>query len=288
MTKGNPLTLPRLSGSQFWTDYAYREGYRVQQKAKSGQWRLLDADSRRIAQGQRESVLETFAQNAPQYRPKKHIVVLLHGLMRTCGSMAPLERRIVKAGFEDTYRFSYASSRQSMSESADALKQVLEAWPECRLSFIGHSMGNIVVRRMLSDLSHDDPTGILNRCESMIMLGPPNQGAAISRMLAPTGLYEFFTGDGGMELGPGWQEFCNHMAVPSFPFAIVAGELKWNWNPLIGRRNDLLVEVDETRLEGCDEFHIVRCVHALLMNHSKVHELIVDFLRSNSTSIAIN
>ncbi len=98
--------------------------------------------------------------------------------------------------------------------------------PETQFSFVGHSMGNIVVRHLISDLQRDgDPHGVLDRCRSMVMLGPPNQGAAIARRLAPTGLYGILTGKGGLELGPDWEDFVQNLATPSFPFAIIAGDV---------------------------------------------------------------
>ena len=49
-------------------------------------------------------------------------------------------------------------ARRSISDHARALKEVLENLPShTELRFVGHSMGNIVVRHLIADLKKDDP-----------------------------------------------------------------------------------------------------------------------------------
>lgn len=153
-------------------------------------------------------------------------------------------------------------------------------------SFVGHSMGNIVVRHLIGQLQDDDSQQLLNRCCSMVMLGPPNQGAAISRRLAPTGLYGWITGQGGLELGPQWETFVEELATPPFPFLIIAGDvsnlsvpLK---NPLIDGSSDFVVGVDEARLEGAESLETVPVLHSFLMNDPASIEMTVDFIEKHS------
>lgn len=294
------LTRPRLSksrlnlgmktggGTQLWTDHLYRDGYRIQQNVLTAHWRLLDADDVRKAWGTRDhcqSVLDELHPRSPDAVAPAHVIVLLHGLMRTRHSMKPLERRLIEAGYPQVIRFSYASSRSSIGNHAAALRELLENLPASTpISFVGHSMGTIVVRHLVGDLQRQgDPQGLLSRCRSMVMLGPPNQGAAIARRLAPTGLYGIITGKGGLQLGPGWEEFVQHLATPPFPFAIIAGDLseKRLQNPLVERSGDFIVGVEEAQLEGAESFQIVPVVHCWLMNDPAVMESTIDFLGSH-------
>ncbi|MGB7323626.1 MAG: lipase, partial [Rubripirellula sp.] len=189
------LPIKTGGGTQLWTDYAYRNGCRIQQNSLTGHWRLIDDQDVRRAWGSREACqseldhLKPLVAGVPT--ESRHVVVLLHGLMRTHHSMKPLETTLSKAGVDEVIRFAYASTRSSISDHAAALREVIEAMPaNAQFSFVGHSMGNIVVRHLLGDLQRDgDPAGVIPRCRSMVMLGPPNQGAAIARRLAPTGLY---------------------------------------------------------------------------------------------------
>ena len=284
------LAVKTAGGTQLWTDHINRGGYRIQQNVLTTHWRLLDANDVRQAWGTRahcESILDEMSP-APQTADKpKHVVVLLHGLMRTHHSMKPLEANLAEEGFSNVIRFSYASSRSSIGDHASALREVLENLPaDTEVSFIGHSMGNIVVRRLIGDLERaNDPKAILPRCRSMVMLGPPNQGAAIARRLAATGVYEWITGKGGMELGPEWAAFVQQLATPEFPFAIIAGDLSKNSvtipNPLVDGSSDFVVSVDEAKLDGAESFETVPVLHSFLMNDESARKITVEFIKSH-------
>jgi hypothetical protein len=287
-TKSSRLNVPTKTagGTQLWTDYAWRQGFRVQQHALTGHWRLLDAGNVRRAWGTKAQCLESLEMLMPRpEQPEKpqHTVVLLHGLMRTARCMKPLEAAFKEAGVDTVIRFSYASTRCSILDHATALREVLEGLPpNSQFSFIAHSMGSIVIRRLIGDLQQGpDPEGILPRCQALVMLGPPNQGAAIARRLAnTTGLYGFITGKGGLELGPQWDDFVEHLAIPPFPFAIIAGDRSESrlQNPLIDRSSDFLVSVEEAKLDGSEQFHVVPVIHSKLMTDKRAKELAIAFI----------
>ena len=282
------LPIKTAGGTQFWTDHVWREGYRIQNNSVTDHWRLLDPADVRRAWGSREQCDQALQRLCARERvpqESRHFVVLLHGLMRTRHSMRALEDALRQAGYEDVIRMSYASTRRSITEQALALRELLEGLPAgSTLSFVGHSMGNIVTRRLLGDLQRDgDPAGLLPRCRAMVMLGPPNQGAAISRLLAPTGLYGFITGPGGLELGPGWQDFVEHLATPPFPFAIVIGDVSNRalTNPLLKEKSDFIVTVEETRLPGAEEEIKVSAYHSFLPSDRETIEATIAFLKKH-------
>jgi pimeloyl-ACP methyl ester carboxylesterase len=197
--------------------------------------------------------------------------------------MKPLENRLAEQGMPDTIRYSYASTRAAIGEHAAALRELLEDLPaEDTFSFVGHSMGNIVVRHLIGDLQRDgDPAKLLPRCRNMVMLGPPNQGAAIARRLAPTGLFGWITGQGGMELGAYWDTLKDNLAIPPFPFHIIAGDLQAPINnPLLDGSGDFIVGVDEARLEGAASFQTVPVLHSFLMDNEQAIEKTVALLQT--------
>lgn len=254
-----------------WTDHRIRGGCRVQQNSLTSHWRFLDDNNIRRAWGSRSEVLSQFEAKCP--RPEsatRPTVVLIHGLMRTDQCMKPLEDPLTATLDIDTMRFGYASTRQTLAESAAALRAVLEDQPaDATFAFIGHSMGNIVVRRMIHDLeTGDDPTGLLARCTAMVMLGPPNNGASIARRLSSTGVFEWVAGPGAMELGSRWESVVETLAVPKFPFAIVAGNVADAMvaNPLVDGPGDFVVSLDEARLPGAQTVQEVPVLHSFLMN----------------------
>ncbi len=279
------IPIPTFGGLQVWTDHSYCQGYRIQHNAVTDNWRLLDENDRRWMWGTREQC-EAFLTKATRHSRskinKKHCIVLIHGLMRTKHSMTPLKNVLDKKCDCEIVCFSYASTRETIGTHALALREFLESLPEAwTLSFVGHSMGNIVIRHLIADLQAD-PTNseLLNRCQRMVMLGPPNQGAAIARQLSSLGMFEWVAGKGAMELGPNWEEFSESLATPPFPFSIVAGEVenKPIQNPLLDNPSDFVVEVDEARLEGSESFVIVPALHSFLMKDPQAQEFVADFL----------
>ncbi|WP_145219706.1 lipase [Stieleria sp.] len=270
--------------SQIWTDHLWRDGYRVQQNALTGHWRLIDADNYRRAWGNKQQCVDSLNQKCPKTAPStaKHHVILLHGLMRTCGSMKALETQLAENELPHTIRFSYASTRGSIGDHAAALRELLEDLPsDDTFSFVGHSMGNIVVRHLIGDLQADgDPNQILPRCESMVMLGPPNQGAMIAQRLAPTKVFGWVTGQGGMELGANWKQLAPKLAVPPFPFHIIAGDVTTPVaNPLVDGEGDFVVGIEEAKLDGAKSFTTVPVLHSFLMDNADVMEKTIQLLK---------
>lgn len=277
------LPLKTTPYSQIWTDHRWRKGFRVQQNALTGHWRLIDADNYRRAWGTKQQCLDALDDKCPETTEvePKHYVVMLHGLMRTCGCMKPLEARLGDAGLPDAIRFSYASTRAPIADHAAALRELIEHLPDdATFSFVGHSMGNIVVRHAIGDWQTDgDPKHVLPRCQSMVMLGPPNQGAMIAERLAPTKVFGWVTGKGGMELGALWNELEPKLAVPPFPFHIIAGDISTPVaNPLVDGEGDFIVSLEEAKLDGASSFTTVPVLHSFLMDNRSVMDKTIELL----------
>lgn len=276
---------PVSDGSQLWTDQFWRREYRLQSYALGNSWRVICPRGTRRASGTEDECLAEFNRLAGDLvddGPPQHIAILLHGLIRTRRCMRKLGHAIEQSGISTVIRFDYASTRQAISSDAAALRRLVEGLPAgATLSFVGHSMGNIVVRRAIGDLqSAGDPRRVLPRMHRVVMLGPPNNGAAIARLLAKLKLFGLVAGEGGLELGPNWQTLLPKLAIPPCPFAIVAGDLsKFRIrNPLVGQAGDLLVSVDEARLDGAAEFIVLPIAHSQLMTDRRVVQFVSQFL----------
>jgi len=276
---------PVLDGGQFWTDQLWRAGYQLQSYALSELWRVVCPQGTRRISGTHAECLAEFDRLAgplDDHAPPQHIAVLLHGLIRTRRCMRKLEYALLKSGISTVIRFDYASTRQAISRDAAALRRLLEGLPaNATLSFVGHSMGNIVLRRTIGDFQfHDDPRRVIERMHRVVMLGPPNNGAAIARMLSKLRLFGMVFGEGGLELGPNWETLLPQLATPPCPFAIVAGDLSSLpiHNPLVGQVSDLLVSVEEAKLAGAAEFLVLPIPHSLLITSNRVIEFVTQFL----------
>ena len=274
------LRLPTIGGKQFWTDHRWQNGWRIQQNAMTGHWRLLDPGNVRFAWGTRAACEAELAARQPAaVQDQVEHVVLVHGLFRSAGSMQQLGEFLEEDRTRRVVFFEYASTRGSIGENAAALRDLVEGLPlDVPLSFVGHSMGNIVIRHAIGDWEAASDERELSRMQAIVMLGPPNQGAAIARQLAKVEAYGWIAGQGGLELGPQWDALEPKLAVPRCPVGIIAGRLPNGFaNPLVGEAGDFVVSVDETRLPGGAVLEVNQ-LHSLLMDDATVQQAVKGFL----------
>lgn len=191
---------------------------------------------------------------------RDEMVVLVHGLGRTPFAMKLLERTLQDEGYR-VYNWGYSSYCCTVEELgvelAWDLQQMEGVRPE-RIHFVGHSLGNIIIRQALGHAPPSEPGRV-------VMLAPPNQGSETADrysslfgwMLVP--LEDLQTGDEGVV-----QELYQ---IEDREVGIIAGE------------RDGKVDVDNTKLETQDDHEVVETFHTWMMNRSEVQELILDFLR---------
>ncbi len=281
------IKTPTLGGKQFWTDHVWRRGWRIQHNAVTSHWRLLNDQNVRYAWGTQQQCQSVLDQQVPDTSiTASEIVVLLHGLIRSATSMQGLGKHLENELPCQAVYFEYASTRSSITDHAAALAELVDSFPPDQpLHFVGHSMGNIVVRHYIGDLQHRGENAKVQRIQSVVMLGPPNQGAAIATQLAKTGIFGWIAGKGGLELGPGWDEFHSRLATPTCPFGIIAGDLPNSVlsNPLVDSANDFVVSVEETRLDGASDTLNVPRVHSFLMDGLDVQTATTQFIRSRKS-----
>ncbi|MEL6105994.1 MAG: lipase [Planctomycetota bacterium] len=276
------LPLPTLGGLQFWTDRRWRDGFRVQRNAITNHHRLLSPRNIRLAWGNESQCLSALERHCPRPTPSgRSYVILAHGLLRASPSMKPLAKAIARAEDSPIVRFDYASSRAAMPDHAAALGELLADLPtDATFRFVCHSMGNIVVRHLIADLQRrGDPQQLLPRCRSMIMLGPPNQGAEIARRLAPTQVFGWVAGKSAMQLGVRWNELEPSLATPPFPFHILTGDITtFRRHPMVSGPNDGIVAVEEAKLDGAESFELFPVAHGVLIYSKRVIARVIELL----------
>ena len=301
------LPLPTLGGKQFWTDYRWWQGWRIQYNSTLDHWRLLDPNSVRRGWGGRQAMLDELSQVMASSQAESNpteVVLLLHGLMRTASSMDPIEKELARvdrdlmtlhpdvAKKRTPISFSYASTRDPISAHSAALRELVENLPaQPRISMVGHSLGNIVFRQAIGEWQRNgDPKNVLPRMNRVVMLGPPNQGSSFAAKLSQMGLFETITGNSGMQLGPSWDRFRDGLGTPPCPFAIVAGDISKSpiQNPLLSGPSDGVVTLEEAALDGMTELASVPVVHSFLMSNSSVVRAAVAFLSGNGLKDALD
>ena len=282
------MWIPTFGGKQLWTDYRWLHGWRVQHSSTLKLWRLLRPNRYLEFSGSRDQVLDRFETQRSEIErgtsPPKDVVILLHGLLRTASSMNSLASAFRLNSDLLPISVSYASSRDSVEEHALALGELVQNLPgEPRLSFVGHSLGNIVLRCMIGNINrNNDANGLLRRMNRIVMLGPPNNGSSFAKKLSELKLFEIVTGRSGSLLGPSWQSLETKLAVPACPFGIIAGDItqsQWRLpNPFLEGPSDWVVTVAETRLEAASELLILPCLHSFLMTNAQAVDASVRFI----------
>lgn len=213
---------------------------------------------------------DTAGVEAPLADQLHDLVVLVHGMGRTRGSMRPLERALEASGYE-VLNFGYHSRRQRVAESGEALATRLEsqiARADIRkIHFVGHSLGNIVIRWVLA---HEAVDAWPEKVGRVVMLAPPNQGSHRA---------DLFAGHFSWLVRPltdlTTREDSTARTIPT-PEKIEIG--------VIAGSRDHVVWVQETCLEGMTDHVVVSSGHTFIMRRSVVLDLTRRFLRDGSFS----
>lgn len=279
-------TASNLTDRHAWADELFFQQWRIQRHAQSGLCRLLDERDQCQASGSWEQCQQALEQakrdrNLPPMRGPA--VLLLHGLFRSRSCMQPLDDYLEKQGGFLVLNVEYPSTQADVTEHARALGSIvrhLEGVSEIHL--VGHSLGNIIIRRWLADQAQETtPATNAPRLGRIVMLGPPNQGAELATLVADEPLVRRLVGPVGQQLGSQWPWLEITLATPPGEFGIIAGGLQngHGFNPLLPGDDDGTVTVESTRLEGAQDFLIVPVIHSLMMSNHRVQEQTLMFLR---------
>jgi hypothetical protein len=178
----------------------------------------------------------------------------------------------------------YASTRESIESHSAALRELVENLPgRPKLSFVGHSLGNIVVRHAIGHWQREQ-SEVLGRLDRVVMLGPPNQGSSLAKQLSRLKLFETITGSTGRHLGDAWEKIQSELATPPCPFAIVIGDISNSriQNPFLDGPSDGIVTVEEAKLDGAAEIRTFPVLHSFLMSDQATVQAAVSFLLGGS------
>jgi len=192
----------------------------------------------------------------------RDLVVVLHGMGRTARSMRPVEEALEAAGF-DVLNIGYSSYCCTIPELGEAVRRELDAKRKpahTRVHFVGHSLGNIIARWIVSQPS--PPLGVTR----LVMLAPPNQGAKMADRFTPR---------------VGW------LLVPIDELRTDSSATVQQLAPLTGvqigviaGRDDHTVRLEETHVAGETAHVVVKANHTFIMREEEVHRLTVEFLRT--------
>lgn len=264
-----------------WSDSLVRHDWRLQERPQDGRCRILDPTERVIREGTSEECRTAFARLDSQGAipaVRGPAVLVLHGLGEGRASMRPLVEHLRRTLDATVLFFGYASTHADIETHGRSLGDVIAGLPKAaRLSFVGHSLGNLVVRRWMTLADEDD----LTRIDRMVMLGPPNQGSDLARRVAGVQFLAGLAEGAARDLVVDWHKVAPQLAVPPCQFGIVAGGRgdSTGYSPLLEGDDDAVVRVDETRLEGADDFLLLPVHHAAMLRDPEVQRATETFLK---------
>lgn len=286
----NPFDVMNLlnqtgGGKQFWADVWFFHDWRIQSNVATGHYRLLDGGNHRHRSGTFEECrgeLDTIRERDKLPAMEGRALVLLHGLFRTRSAMTSICKCVDDDKCFKTFRMGYPTTRGSVDSHARSLDSVvrsLEGMSE--INFVGHSLGNLVVRHWLKNLENEKrtlPAG--QKFGRMVMLAPPNQHPEIAAKLIRGSVINYVAGPAATELASGWENLSPKLATPPFEFGILAGGKGDNngYNPLIPGDDDAVVTVESTKLAGARDFRVLPVLHTFFMDDKRAQELTLRFL----------
>ena len=200
---------------------------------------------------------------------KGEAVVLVHGLWMTGREMRVLGGRLEESGFLVRY-FRYRSWRGGLAQAASDLRCFVDATDGEQVHLLGHSLGGVVIAKMLEEASPSRPGRVA-------MLGSPMGGSAAARILSGSRIGRWLVGgvirEGIVEHAPKWPG--------GRELLVVAGDIPFGSGLLLGLRkpHDGVVRVEETRVEGARTVTI-RASHVGLLLSRKAAALLASHFRA--------
>lgn len=279
------LVVPTFGGQQFWTDEKVSPHYRIQRNVISGHFRLLDSRDFRRAWGSYEQCLTAEADLASQDKDAGtmpgHVIFVLHGIIRSRDSVEKMQKYLQQEFPEAAVlTFGYASTRAEIGDHAAALDRVIARLEPSvrRIDFVGHSMGNLVVRHYLGDCECRQQVD--RRIGRIVMVAAPNGGSRRAEAWAWSSTFKTLFGDAGQQLAKNWETVMPQLATPCCEFGIVAGAKGdgEGWKDLLPGDDDGTVSVATTRLPGARDFITVPCKHTYIMDNEQAQEYVAKFL----------
>jgi len=283
-----------LGGPMTFSDEVVYQNWRIQKHAIIGHHRLIDPDNNRYARGSFEHCLEELEKIKvkEQLAPlPKEVVIVMHGLGAFRQYMDPLSNYLEEQGGLKVVNVGYPSTMGDMGEHAQTLTNVIKHLDGVEsISFVAHSMGNIVIRHCLNDLAQlpasEQPEITYKR---FVMIAPPNHGATIGDKLAKRNLgqvAEMVAGEAVAQLAPGkgWPTLEKRLATPDFEFGVLVGGRGDGEGYLdsIPGDDDMLLSIETSKLAGASDFAQVKGIHQTLPKNEQVQSYVLRFLETGA------
>jgi len=201
-------------------------------------------------------------------------VVLVHGLWVHGIAMELMRRRVARCGYH-ALAYSYPTMRLTLAENAERLARYCRDIAAPRLHFTGHSLGGLVVLRMLERAPGLPPGRV-------VLTGAPVAGSLAARRLARLPGGRAALGRSALE----WPESAGFASRAGREIGVIAGSLPLGIGRIVApdlpAPSDGVVSVAETRFPGMRDHIVLNVNHFGMLVSRAVVRQICAFLRDGA------
>lgn len=204
---------------------------------------------------------------------RKEAVILVHGIWMKGIELFYLRFMLRRQGYR-VYQFHYASLLKTPEQNSEKLFQLASKLDEPVIHFVAHSLGGIV-------LSHLFDKHEIKQPGKVVMIGSPIKGSALAKYLQQKKYMKYLLGKSVIKglLGdnPEWKS--------KRQLSVIAGTKRLGVGMLLAKnimqlQSDGTVNLEETRVDDADEFHVVPYSHFSMLWSHDVAEKIKDFFKT--------
>jgi pimeloyl-ACP methyl ester carboxylesterase len=206
-----------------------------------------------------------------------HVVVLQHGIFRTAASLGRLARTLQAHGYE-VLNPDYPSTCDRIEAHAERLAAAIArraaAGPVAHWSFVGHSMGGLVIQQYLR-------SGAAVAPHACVYLGTPHRGALLAQLRRHWFLFRWVMGTtAASQLAP--DAALHQLPIPAADRSgTLVGDLGPG-NPSIPGADDGTVGVDEATFAGAAASARLPVGHTTITIDAAALQAVLQFLHDRT------
>jgi len=204
----------------------------------------------------------------------REAVLLVHGLWFGGWSLSVLAGRLRRTGYQPRY-FHYRSTVSGLGAHAGELGRQAEQLQASRVDYVGHSLGGLLILRMLASRS-DLPPG------RVVLLGSPLQGSRVARRAINLPGGKALFGQAADELTRGFP-----VGATGREIGMIAGRRAIGMGRLLGlpaTAGDGTVTLDEANDPGLSDRIVLPVSHTGMLFSRAVADGVDNFLQSGHFS----
>lgn len=202
-------------------------------------------------------------------------VIILHGFAKKPLSMRRIAYFLENEGYTVHY-VAYPSIKQEWGIVKDLVYKQIDGivtkTSYRKIHFVGHSLGGLFIRSYLGERERIKNIG------HVVTVGSPNKGTQFVDHYKETWWFKFL-GEIPLMLSSKGSPFLSSLKPPYYKLGVIAGNFNIPFQEhILTGKDDGLVQVESTKVDGMTDFIIINTIHGLLQYNKKVIRQTIHFL----------